>query len=242
MKSFGCLCHPIIPKLYRIKLDPRATPHVFMGYPYATKEYSVLSLANNKIYTYTNIIFHETVFPFSMMYKVTNSHASDFYSTNVFDHSAPMIDNLIPSSSHLDVQCNPEPNSENVQYGLEHTSDIVPSLLPDQSTNPKHHPQEHTSPIRRSTSTHKVPTYLNDYFYTIHQPKPTQRATSHHSLRASFSKHHQIVSESLYPNSQSLVLSVPHDYEPSLYDEAAMDHVWQAAMTQLLSALYDNNT
>ena len=56
------------------------------------------------------------------------------------------------------------------------------------------------------------------------------------------SHHYHIASETLYPNIQSLVLSVSHYCEPSSYDEAAMDPAWQKAMTQELNALYDNNS
>ena len=45
LKSFGCLCYPTTPKVHRTKFDPKTIPHVFVGYPYATKGYKVLNLS-----------------------------------------------------------------------------------------------------------------------------------------------------------------------------------------------------
>ena len=65
MKSFGCLCYPTTPKHHRTKFQPRATPHVFIGYPFSIKGYKVLNLINKKIHISRDVVFHETIFPFS---------------------------------------------------------------------------------------------------------------------------------------------------------------------------------
>lgn len=187
------------------------------------------------------LYFMKQCFPFLWWIKLqTHLHII----STVFDHSDPTIDNTVPilSSNHQSAQCNPVPNSESVQCDSGNAGDTIPSLLSDQCTNTIYHPQEHISPIRRSTRAHKVPTYLNDYSYTTHQPTSTQPTTSHYSLHVSFSNHHHIAFKSLYLNSQYFVLSVSHDYKPSLYDKAIIDPAWQTTKTQELSALYDNNT
>lgn len=32
-RSFGCLCFPTTLKTHKNKFEPRATPHIFVGYP-----------------------------------------------------------------------------------------------------------------------------------------------------------------------------------------------------------------
>jgi len=48
LRSFGCLCYPTVPKTLRDKLEPRTTPHIFVGYPFGTKGYKVMSHATEK--------------------------------------------------------------------------------------------------------------------------------------------------------------------------------------------------
>lgn len=204
----------------------------------------MLSLTNKKIHVSRDVVFHGTVFPFSTTSKMIISPISQFHYTSIFDHHTPVTDH--PSTSHNDHHIQndniPSPSgerciskSDNVQCDLEHASVTPPSLLQNQST---HNTSELVPLIRKSTRTHKIPAHLNDYLYTRHQLEPPIP----HSLHASFSNHHHISFELLYPDSQSLVLSVSHDCEPSTYEEVAMDPIWQAAMTQELSALHDNNT
>ena len=51
LKSFGCLCFPIVLKTHKDKFEPRTIPHVFVGYPFNTKGYKVLNLATKKVHT-----------------------------------------------------------------------------------------------------------------------------------------------------------------------------------------------
>lgn len=66
LRSFGCLCYLTVPKPLRDKLEPRTTPHIFVGYPFGTKGYKVISLATKKIHASRDMVFHESIFPFSL--------------------------------------------------------------------------------------------------------------------------------------------------------------------------------
>lgn len=66
LRSFGCLCYPTLPKPLRDKLQPRTTPHIFVGYPFGTKGYKVMSLATKRIHVSRDVIFHEHIFPFHL--------------------------------------------------------------------------------------------------------------------------------------------------------------------------------
>ena len=84
LRSFGCLCFPTTLKTHKDKFEPRATPHIFVGYPFNTKGYKVLDLATKRIHVSRDVIFHEAVFPF-----VTSPGGSTFSSVlkSLVNHS-----------------------------------------------------------------------------------------------------------------------------------------------------------
>lgn len=65
LRSFGCLCFPTL-RTYKDKLDPRSTPHIFVGYPCNTKRYKVLDLSTKKIHVSRDVTFQENIFPFAL--------------------------------------------------------------------------------------------------------------------------------------------------------------------------------
>lgn len=46
----------------------------------------------------------------------------------------------------------------------------------------------------------------------------------------------------MIPSSQSFVMNISHDCEPSSYEEATLNPAWQEAMAQGFNALHDNHT
>lgn len=53
---------PTILKNHKDKFEPRATPHVFFGYPYNTKDYKVLDLATKKTHVCRDVFFIMNMF------------------------------------------------------------------------------------------------------------------------------------------------------------------------------------
>ena len=64
LKNFGCLCFPTTLKTHKDKFEPRAVPHIFIGYPFNTKGYKVLNLATKRIHMSRDVLFYEAVLPF----------------------------------------------------------------------------------------------------------------------------------------------------------------------------------
>lgn len=87
LRSFGCLCYPIIPKVHRDKFEPITSPRVFVGSPFGVESYKVLCLTTKKIHISRDVIFHENVFPITLP-----SHKSTFPSVlqlvHFVDHSS----------------------------------------------------------------------------------------------------------------------------------------------------------
>ena len=63
-RACGCLSYAPTLKRQREKPQPRAYPCIFLDSPYGQKEYKLLDLTKNKIFTSRDVIFHEQVFPF----------------------------------------------------------------------------------------------------------------------------------------------------------------------------------
>ena len=78
LKFFGCLCFPWLKPYASNKLDARSTSCVFLGYSIMQSAYLCLDYTNSKIYTSRHVLFHETVFPFSVARNLTTNGSAQF--------------------------------------------------------------------------------------------------------------------------------------------------------------------
>lgn len=76
LKVFGCLCFVINIDKHRDKLQPRAFPAVFLGYPFGKKGYKVLVLDTQEVIISRNVIFHKTIFPFIQEFSPYNNYSN----------------------------------------------------------------------------------------------------------------------------------------------------------------------
>ncbi|GJV11917.1 ribonuclease H-like domain-containing protein [Tanacetum coccineum] len=65
LRVFGCLCYPHVHTNH--KLEPCATPSIFLGYPTNHRGYRCLDLNTDKIILSRHVTFDETVFPYGSM-------------------------------------------------------------------------------------------------------------------------------------------------------------------------------
>lgn len=229
LRSFGCLCYLTVPKPLRYKLELRTTPHIFVGYPFGTKGYKVMSLATKKIHASRDMVFHESIFPFSLYLEKPSfpsvlrsipyieSVDYDILSTHKYcinDHR-----------SDIDVCLNLSPQHYS---SLEQPSNIRPPQSIEAVQNTNLLPQT-TSIIvqRKSDRTKKIPGHLQDYIVSLPTLRKstidTQPSTSTNlSLSTLFNKHHHIFLDIVALTSQTLVENICHDSEPSSYEEASL--------------------
>ena len=111
---FGCLCFISTPSVHSLKFESRALPCVFLGYPFNMKGYKVLTLHTRKISISRDVIFHESIFPFSPSYK-------------------SLLSNSPPLSIPLLASCNPtfdvSSSTEFVSAGTPLSISYSPSIL-----------------------------------------------------------------------------------------------------------------
>ncbi|XP_075074557.1 uncharacterized protein LOC142162140 [Nicotiana tabacum] len=90
----------------RDKFDPRAMPHVLIGYPFETKGYKVLNLQTRKIHISKDVTFHENVFPFAVSpvtgssFPILPPFISDLYTTTSQSTTGSPLSPSTPETEH----------------------------------------------------------------------------------------------------------------------------------------------
>lgn len=135
-----------MPKCQRDKFQPRVVPCVFVGYPFGQKGYKLYNLKTKSILISRDVIFHESIFPYS--FSLSSPTTSTF-------GSSPC---LIPDDFISTAPDFPFSHSSNVFPLFQQTLSTSVSLSPPPSS-------VHYSPPtpRKSYRHHQVPSYLQDY-------------------------------------------------------------------------------
>ena len=266
LRVFVCLCLISTPPIHRLKFDSRALPCVFLGYPFNVKGYKVLNLHTRKITISRDVIFHESIFPFSPSYKSLLSESLPLsiplHTTSchpVFDDSSS------PSSVSADTPLNPRTPSPSPSSILVGSLPIPLPADPDQSTSMSvDHPAVFTNQ-QPSTMSNDQPLVLPDQPTSLSnsdQPVTLRKSTrvSHKPAYLDAYKCHQVSSQchtsssTAHPLSSYLSshkLSSKHLHfcnmissieEPKFYHQAVTDPKWREAMAAEISALEANHT
>ncbi|XP_075075316.1 uncharacterized protein LOC142162690 [Nicotiana tabacum] len=262
LRSFGCLCYPTIPKPHRDKFEPRASPHVFVGYSFGVKGYNVLSLNTKKIFVSRDVVFHESIFPFSLpSVSVPSSSLPHTAAHHDYSDVFPSYPTHSVTTPQRDVSVTPISMSPNhtilspIPMSPNHTihSSLIPNTTSPQTTSPitsrinQLYPSTLKPNQRVSSRVSKVPSYLSEYVCSVPNLKQPQnvevtQTNSPFSLNAHFTQNNHITPDVLSPDSQQVVRNICNDIESFSYEEVAGNPTWQQAMTQEFEALYANNT
>ncbi|XP_019260646.1 PREDICTED: uncharacterized protein LOC109238613 [Nicotiana attenuata] len=211
LRSFGCLCYPTLPKIHRDKFEPRTTPHIFVGYPFGTKGYKVLSLATRRIHISRDVIFHENVFPFSLSFENASFPAvlRTVSSPNYAEVSSQVLRMNLGQSPVSVTSPEIEHHSETSINDTPSPNTTDPPSTNDNNLQPSStHVQSEAPFLRKSSRSHQTPAYLKDYVYQLPSSSAQLSTVTQHftpSLKALFSNHHHITPDALSTESQHLM-------------------------------------
>lgn len=225
LKTFGCLCFPLLRPYNTHKLDFRSSPCTFLGYGTQQKGYKCLT-QEGKVIMSRHVMFNEDTFPFAdnnikCTGKVTNTQRS-IPSIPLHIFQEEQSHQSVTGEEERDTQCELELNNS-----------------PVQSTNNN---GEYTQSSEEENSRD-----VND----IHQ-SPTVNSNSNSSnsenVRESIRKEIQQQGHHMITRGKSGIFK-PKVYtiqemtqEPTDYDQAVKHIKWRIAMEEEYRALMNNNT
>lgn len=191
-----------------------------MGYSLSQKAYKVFSLKNKPWFTYRDIIFHESHFPYH------TTQAPTLFPTNIY---LPVVTSTNQFTEEIDLVSAPSAQVNNhVNESTSAISSPIHSPIHSDLSVPTDGSNVHDlsdvsnfpelSTLRKSTRIHKPPSYLSSYKCNM---------TSHWC---------NLVLAPLKPVSKCTIK------EPKSYKEAAEDPLWVQAMQTELTALDKNHT
>lgn len=200
-----------------INLNP-VPPCVFLGYPQHKKGFKLLNLLSNTMFISRDVKFYEYLYPYQI-FKPKHTPQT------------PLQINEHPSVLTLEEECDLltyEPPEPNTQHQLHHATE--PELDTHIPTIPDPDPFPSPLPQRRSTTEHKAPGWLTDY-YTSNSAQLTAPLQI------------QPVADTYITNSFQCFLSQLDSHsEPTSFKQALTQASWVHAMNDELHALEINHT
>ncbi|PKU68147.1 Retrovirus-related Pol polyprotein from transposon TNT 1-94 [Dendrobium catenatum] len=169
LNIFGCECFPLMPHHARHKLQPKALPHIFIGYSDTYKGYKCLNRHTNKITISRNVKFHEQIFPFATQDILCNSESSQHSpftltpTSVVHSHASPTIPRQ--NNSHC-APSNLQPQPTRPTQPTQSIPCDAPQPIPVHTSTP--HPM-----VTRSKTGSLKPTQKLNLLHCTSQSDPT---------------------------------------------------------------------
>jgi histone deacetylase 1/2 len=250
LKSFGCACWPCLRPYNARKLTFCSKECVFIGYSSHHKGYKCLDIATGRIYISRNVIFDETVYPFSRHFSVSTpsygssvSCANDLL-TNVQIQLVPVDPRAGPPGAgampdHADHVDQHADHAEDGDPGADHTDDSgtasssgSTSSAPDLPGSSAHDFSA-GSPSPLSSPVHTGP------HGAAQQPPPAAGRT--HAMRTRL-RDGILLSKKRTDGIVTYTAVRSDDLEPVSMANALQNPQWKAAMDAELAALHRNDT
>ena len=221
LRTFGCLCYPYLRPYVPHKLSARSKQCIFLGYSSFHIGYRCLSLSTNRLYISRNVIFEESIYPYSPTF--TPSHNK---STGILG-SSPKISSNSPSImiSHNHERSTTVPSTED-------PSIIVPSSTND--SNPSDPAPIISSPETTDSDEDNIAHPSSDLpSPTCTPPLKTKSLTKIYSQTQPVTRH---------PLPECLLTNINTHCEPVSFSHAIKDSHWLQAMKTEFAALQQNQT
>ncbi|GAA0184678.1 transmembrane signal receptor [Lithospermum erythrorhizon] len=217
MRVFGCLCFATFCTHNTDKVTPKACKAILIGYSSAQKDYKLYDLMSHEVFISRDVVFHETVFPFSQSVMSSANTPVPVIDSISFDppiheSSLPVMNNMPVSQDIVDVD--PESHSESLSAPL---------------TSSEHNITK-TPGVRHSTRNRKQPPWLSDF---------VSNATSLSEMPHTF----PFVSSVLLTASHvEFLANVSLEQKSYSYAQAKESSQWIQAMQKEVQALHENCT
>jgi len=239
LRVFGCLCH--IHSHSPDKFEPRAKKCIFVGYPQGKKGYRVFDLENNKFIISRDVVFHETIFPYSqttpqkspLMSNTFLETEDDPYNIQNIEHSISEI-NPFPDQAQIINQIAPIQH-DTTQLAKVHSDLVEDPHIPTVETEPNNYP-------RRSNRERKQPSHLADFHCSQVVSSLSHSSHKSPSTGTRYPIEKYVSNQQFSPRHQVFLSTMSSSVEPKFYSEAAANPKWQDAMAAEIRALEENNT
>ena len=267
LRVFGYLCYATTLPHNKHKFAPRFIQCIMFGYPQGIKGYRLLNLSTRQIFVSRDVIFYENSFPFQksqpsilapptvtslvLPHLITDTPTamspisfdgdssalslSDHNSSTLSDHTSPSLHN---NPSHSPLHCTHQSPTSAVLILMSNPTNPIPENMV-----PSHH--SIVPAIRKSTRTHKTPSYLQEFhcnnasLSTASHSSPT---TDQGTTSTNFPLSNFLSYSNLALCYHSFVLNASTIRELTSFQEASQDLKWCEAMQAELAALEANNT
>jgi histone deacetylase 1/2 len=118
-KKIGCLCFPLTKPYNTNKLQPKATPYLFIGYSTTQNAYKCLDLSTNKLYISHHVTFDETQTPFQILSPAcTSSNSSSSTAAPPIGLPTPLQPSLV-ISDRATISASSSSTASNLPFSVE---------------------------------------------------------------------------------------------------------------------------